>query len=549
VSVIAGLQDFRQEGPPADIGTFQMPTGIFVCQHTFAGATYICEVRAGQRGWVLLNYLPLTAANNSTVIQDAINQATEVTLAGGTYLIATRLDGVSNLTLRGFGVTVLRAVTGGMEMIRFWEKQNIHIEGIFFDGNSQAVIGIRFDATNVPNACKYVSVVTCWFNNFTGANNAGIFAGDPAATGGGLDNSIIIGCFFLGGETGFRSHECYRVSIVACYFDAPLTYSCFIRGHQTTTTGCTGTGCAWYTNDYGNAYVGNASMDVTLGSDARLNTIADSDFEFNSIGISVGAWENVIIGNVFYKPTYEAIDCAGYRNIISDNIIFKDSYGWRHCIRITGHHNLVNGNEVRAAVDDGIFLDGADDNIIINNKTYANGRYGINISNAACDRNRVFGNVFEGDVTAGFNDGGTGTILPTIVIPFVDGTDPQDSGFLIDAAAEFARAFLWLPLGVQQVVRMKVYARAAALSATTMAAEFVIYGAADNEAYTTHNGSVTNHPSTSSNFAADDVIYWTITTAGVLALLGGDSVEVKVLYNATAVATNAYFRAVAIEYV
>jgi hypothetical protein len=63
---------------------------------------------------------------------------------------------------------------------------------------------------------------------------------------------------------------------------------------------------------------------------------------------------------------------------------------------------------------------------------------------------------------------------------------------------------------------------------------------------------VANHPSSSSNFAANDVIFWTIVTAGVLALLGGDSVEVKVLHEAAGngdCATNAYIRTVEIEYV
>jgi hypothetical protein len=145
-----------------------------------------------------------------------------------------------------------------------------------------------------------------------------------------------------------------------------------------------------------------------------------------------------------------------------------------------------------------------------------------------------------------------GKWVKTITVPFSDGSDPQDSGFLIDANTEYARAWLRLPDEVLQVVKMKVYARSVVAEADKMRAEFVVFGGADNENYQTHNGSVANHPSTSSNFAADDVIYWTLTEAGILALLGGDSVEVKVLYEAAGgadCATNAYLRTVEIEYV
>ena len=99
---------------------------------------------------------------------------------------------------------------------------------------------------------------------------------------------------------------------------------------------------------------------------------------------------------------------------------------------------------------------------------------------------------------------------------------------------------------------MKVSARAVILSAAAMRAEFVVYGGADNEAYNTHDGSIANHPSTSTNFAADDIIYWVLTEAGILALVGGDSVEIKVLYEDAGngdVVTDAFFRTVTIEYV
>ncbi len=115
-----------------------------------------------------------------------------------------------------------------------------------------------------------------------------------------------------------------------------------------------------------------------------------------------------------------------------------------------------------------------------------------------------------------------------------------------------ARAWLFLNKEVLQVVRMKVYARALILSGAAMRAQFVVLGGGDNQAYNSIDGSIADHPSTSTSFAANDVIFWTITEAGILSLLGGDSVEVKVIYEDAGdgdVVTDASFRTVTIEYV
>jgi len=167
-------------------------------------------------------------------------------------------------------------------------------------------------------------------------------------------------------------------------------------------------------------------------------------------------------------------------------------------------------------------------------------------------QHNLLGNPFCGTP---FSDLGVNTQLAHVTVPFVDGKDPQDSGFLVDSTNggdDFARAYTMLPVEVQQIVRAKVYARSVVAEVHSMEADFTIYGAADNEAYTTHNGSAASLGSTSVNFAADDVVYWTLTAAGLLAMLGKDSVQVKVDYAAADgnnCATAAYFRTVEIEYV
>jgi len=102
---------------------------------------------------------------------------------------------------------------------------------------------------------------------------------------------------------------------------------------------------------------------------------------------------------------------------------------------------------------------------------------------------------------------------------------------------------------VVQVVRMKVYARSAqGFNVPPMTADFLIYSGAYKEAYNIHNGSVANSPDGTA-VGANAITFWLLTEAGILALQGGDSVEVKVLYCVTNLATNAYFRTVEIAYV
>lgn len=267
--------------------------------------------------------------------------------------------------------------------------------------------------------------------------------------------------------------------------------------------------------------------------------------------------DDIALENCYYN-TIRGNTCSGafsgialiyyssYNSIVS-NICSENGNG----IYIEGESNAVVGNICYDNTAAGIYLYYASYNEITGNVCVDNGYYGIIIyySGAA---NRIINNELTGNGVAPFLDGGTDTHLSTFVVPFSDGSDPQDVGFLIDAATEYARSYLRLPNEVQQVVRMKVYAVSGILEIDGMRLELIIYGAADNENYQTHNGSVANHPSTSANFAAGDVIFWTIETAGVLALLGGDSVEVKVLHEVAGdgdCATNAYLRTVEIEYV
>lgn len=69
---VAGLQDFRKEGPPADIGAFQFTASVLVFQYTFAGTAYVCAIRGGERAWRLIDY----GTDGGVVIASAIGALT-----------------------------------------------------------------------------------------------------------------------------------------------------------------------------------------------------------------------------------------------------------------------------------------------------------------------------------------------------------------------------------------------------------------------------------------------------------------------------------------
>jgi len=270
-------------------------------------------------------------------------------------------------------------------------------------------------------------------------------------------------------------------------------------------------------------------------------------------GISLRSWVTAgqsvlysdITGAICYNNAGNGIQIRGYR------------LG-------TANYNTICGVVCESNTGAGILIVGefdagnaghADHNIVTGSTCTNNGGAGVQILLVGlgyADHNKVQNNRLTGNTGPCISDGGTNTELAAYVVPFSDGFDPQDSGYLIDANTEFALAWARLPVEVQQVLRMKIYARAVILSAAAMRLEINVNGGASNEAFNTHATAAPNTPSTTINFAADDVIFWTLTSAQITALLGGDSVEVKVLHEAAGngdVITNAFLRTVEFDYV
>jgi len=274
---------------------------------------------------------------------------------------------------------------------------------------------------------------------------------------------------------------------------------------------------------------------------------------------------NTVVGNTCQGSVYGGIYLyAASHNTVSSNTIRGNARAGIHIYNSSNDNTITdntlteNSQETTNTYDD-IYLENSDYNNIQGNTCRAGAlankpRYGINISSAACDGNLVIDNDLydDGFGTAPFNDAGTATRLNTYVVPFSDGTKPWDWGYLLEIGGDIARTWLRLPDKVVQVVRIKVYAVAQCSEADHMRAEFAIYGGADGQGFNIHNGSIANHPSVTDNMWSGMVIHWTITTAGVLVLTGGDSIQIKVLHEVAGngdCETDATFRTVEIEYV
>lgn len=271
-------------------------------------------------------------------------------------------------------------------------------------------------------------------------------------------------------------------------------------------------------------------------------------------------------------------EITGYVKNDSDNAVWLTS----ECSNLTFHDfdcygqtviglYISGANTANIIIDGGISEGSTDvgvqsadcDNLTVINRRFVGATTPVSISNAnvvdarvencnwkGATNNPIYANATTPYFANNFDKDGLFQ-PPPLTISFVDGSDPQDSGYEIDLGGEYARTYFTLPSTWAPVSRIKIWARSVVADAEEMHLETVVNGGADNEAYNTHTDTQANLDSTSTNFAADDIIYWIIDSASINALKGGDSVEVKVLHEAAVApdcATDAFFRAITVEF-
>lgn len=363
MSVIAGLQDFRQESPPADVGVYQFPSDVLVFEHTFAGTAYICAVRAGLRGWVLVGYLPsAVAANVDAVTQAAVNELGgnpgEVWLGTMNVNKTVAIVLYTGQTLRGVGygthITVTANNINAIEVIgtAATHKTDVEISNLRLEGTGAGTgNGIRGDYVD------RLIIKTVWITNFGGH---GIYLANDLY-------AIVEGCELYGniGHGIYVSSDGQRrvISGNIAYGNGGTGFE--IMGYANTISGNVAYG------NTGNGIQAYNADEVIVGNVCAYNT---------GRGIYARCDASVVAGNLLPHN-----DVAGIEVALGDDVA------------VTGNQCNYNPN--------GIYVNGSNDVVVSGNQAYGGSQDGCRINNAL--NTVVVGNRFRGNTGYGVNELGT----------------------------------------------------------------------------------------------------------------------------------------------
>jgi parallel beta-helix repeat protein len=412
MSQIAGLQDFRQEGPPADIGTFQFPCSILVFRRTFAGTTYICAVRAGVRGWVLVDYGTVA----STVVASALAALTAgrtwpetlvltgnftftarvnvpsytvievqgiITLANGVNDDIFRLTAVSNVEIyggrlhgnqanqtAGVGINIIRCNDVTIHSIYFYDTWDAGVR-IYGSGGTVNYIDVyhcRFEAISAEAAGQYAAGIEGDTNCYYVTISHNIFKNMNwiAMDCDGLHDSNIVGNIVYNSLNGIEVSEGSINVVVADNNVKTIT----------------------------RLSAGSAGLQIgTAGNPCQRIIIANNiieDVQRDGIFLANSSVDCVVEGNIVYNAGRAAV--AGANN----GLRIRDANG---C--------LICGNRLLGNNGYGIYLSGGSNNNRIEGN-YTSGNTGgcVNVSAATCNNNVITNNnLDEGNIA----DAGTNT--------------------------------------------------------------------------------------------------------------------------------------------
>jgi len=345
---------------------------------------------------------------------------------------------------------------------------------------------------------------------------------------------------------------------------------------------------------------GSFGIEIAEGSISNL-VIGCSSSNNGQSGINIDtASSNIVENNIFYNNTVHGIllDSVAYNNLIKGNYTYDNSQCGINVVLDGSDDNVLEGNYVWANTTHGIRVNAADNTRILGNYIWDNSRfgtntydgisieddadnttimnnviriprheYGVDITTADCDGTLVmYNDLRNSGATNMIRDLGTGTILPTGTFQFTEAVNgaivtTSPTGVDVDATTEAALAWGQLPLEVQQVVRLKIWAVAtdAPIGAGgQMHLEVTFNAGASNAAYNeaAKSWNIASFDGEETDYVASDVVHWVIEDGDVgneLAnLVAGDSFEIFAIWETGADpdgATDARFRIVEIEYV
>lgn len=544
---IAGLKDIRKQGPPGDIGTFVSGATAIIFQFTFSGTTYTCAMASGPSGWVLIAYSAVGADNvefQAAVDYVAARQNATIVIQAALYNMAAVVTITNPVTITGEGsdVTTLFYPAGSTHnMFEVSNTTDVSFYRMTIDMNHTNVayganvenqhpikvesvtrfrVGqITFDdiiisAVGMRQGVVDASVIDCEFygSGAATASKGAIMVGGilPLGTGDGLDRIVIA-------NNKANITQSATSFVMAVKFD------------HLTCVGNTGfsDGACFYIDPRA---FGNETATVVGNT---MDTPEELVFVNNT-----GAGPT-IVGNVCYGATRGAVDTYGDVTVIVGNYFYGPGATGSSGIRLHSNDNMVFNNYVT---------------------NFGNG-YGVEVY-ATFSGNWVKDNYLMGNSNGPIGDFGDDTKLATIPIQLVQGTTfistaGEAWGWEIDADTEFALGIGWLPLELQQIVRIRIIGvgLAAPGAGNEMRAQFTGEAATFDEVFTTHSIDVVDLDSEETNFAIDDVIHWILDStddADIANITGGDRLQLKVLHEGAgggSIATDAIIDSIQVEYV
>jgi len=298
-------------------------------------------------------------------------------------------------------------------------------------------------------------------------------------------------------------------------------------------------------NGIGNAFVGNV-------------------FEWS--GAIIYSDQNIVTGNVFCNGDEALADqglrIEGNNTVVSGNVFWSF---WTYCLRLGGSDTVIVGNHIRKET-------GVDGAIRIYNGSYGSMIHDNRIETGAGPGIEFFATTTSATIKDNTFDVATlpvdvGAFTPTVmghtlVLPFVEGKTYEAGtsnpwGWNLTLAGDWSSTQGYLPLDVQQVLRLQVWAAswAAPGAGNGMYVEFLFNAGQEDEQWNAEAIQVANSLSDTRNFAVHDVIKWTYTPTNdtdIGDLIGGDAFCSMVLFESNPdghIDTNACFYCLVVEYV
>jgi len=262
----------------------------------------------------------------------------------------------------------------------------------------------------------------------------------------------------------------------------------------------------------------NATRVTIIGCTVRDNDTGAVNDNLEDSGVSLTGFSNLVFtGNRIQHP----VALGGMANLYLSSDV----------IRAVISSNLFEGTGTANGI--AIYIHGAT-YIEISINTVYNIKQGF-VEDSTANYNTIVKNKYY-TVTTPVVISGANTVLETVTASFIKElgtavwivTAAAPMGIDIDAANEGALAKIKLPLGLQQVVRIKVFGIAQVAEADGMQLNIAAGSGIDNETWNAEAIAVASKTSSTLNFANLDVIQWAFTPvddSDIGDLTGGDFLQ------------------------